>query len=264
MRSNMLVMNGGGSPEPTQEQRDADVALDLNDPNKAFASNVIKSTRAEKATATRLNNLNLTIAQGKIIDAVLETAINTDLPGPIRAIVGRDVFAESGREVMIPKGSRLIGAYNSSIARGQARVMIVWTRLIRPDGLDIEIDSPGIDALGRAGIKGIVDNKYTEMFSAAILTSLISIGTAVGADAITNEQGTTVQRTDGSTSTTGSAGATAAAGAVGTIGAVGRDVVNTFLDLRPTIVVDQGTRVNVFVNRDLSFPTTVLGTSFVQ
>ena len=113
---------------------------------------------------------------------MLETAINTDLPGTLRAIVSRDVFAESGKEVMIPKGSRIIGTYNTGISRGQRRVMIVWTRLIRPDGLDIEIGSPGVDSLGRAGVEGDVDNKYAEIFSAAILTSVVTIGAATAAE----------------------------------------------------------------------------------
>ncbi len=149
----------------------------------------------------------MTIAQGKIVDAVLETAVNTDLPGEMRAIVSRDVFAESGRQIMIPKGSRLIGTYNTSVARGQARVMIIWTRLIRPDGLDIAIGSGGVDALGRAGVEGSVDNKYAEIFSAAMLTSVLDIGVAVAVDALSN-QGSTTTNANGTTSS-GSAAAPA-------------------------------------------------------
>ncbi len=204
----------------------------------------------------------MTIAQGKIIHAVLETAINTDLPGTLRAIVSRDTYAETGREVMIPKGSRLIGTYSTGVLRGQKRVMVVWTRLIRPDGLDIDIGSPGTDALGRGGVPGLVDNKYAEIFSAAILTSVIAIGIAAGTDAIIDNPSTTTTG-GGSSTTTGSAGATAASGAVATLGSVSEDVVNTMLDLRPTITVDQGTLVNVFVNKDLTFPLAA-GSPFVE
>lgn len=262
----MLVLDGGKDNKTNADQRAASDALSASDPNSAFSNNVLRATKAEKATASRLNNLSITIAQGKIINAVLETAINTDLPGTLRAIISRDIYAESGREVMIPKGTRLIGTYNTGINRGQRRVLIVWTRLIRPDGLDIMIGSPGVDSLGRAGLEGHVDNKYSEIFSAAILSSVISIGAAVAADAATgnDDTTTTTQRTDGSSSTTGSSGSIAAASAVQNIGTVGKDIVNTMLDLKPTITVDQGTKINVFVNRDLSFPNGQFDSRFLE
>ena len=263
LRSNMLVLDGQANTAKAGEQRAAEDALKKNDPNSAFTDNVLKATKADIAAATRVSNLSTTILQGKIVNAVLETAVNTDLPGPLRAIVSRDVYAESGREVMIPKGSRLIGTYNTGVTRGQRRVLIVWTRLIRPDGLDIEIGSPGIDSLGRAGVEGLVDNKYSEVFSAALLTSVISIGAATAADALISSESTTTTNSNGTTSS-GGAGAAGAATAVENLGQVGRSIVDTALDLRPTITIDQGTRVNVFVNRDLVFPSAILDTPFIQ
>jgi len=260
----MMVMDGGKAGQTSDEKKAATDALDQSDPNKAFSSRVLKASTAEKTTATRLNNLNMTIAQGKIIDAVTETAINTDLPGTLRAIVSRDVYAESGREVMIPKGSRLVGTYNTGVQRGQNRVMIIWTRLIRPDGVDLEIGSPGIDPLGRAGVVGNVDNKYSEIFSAAILTSVLDIGVAVAVDALSNQNSTTTTTNSNGTTSTGSSAAPAGATAVGSIGSIGKDVVNTMLDLRPTLTVDQGTRINIFVNKDLSFPGSLVDKSFVE
>ncbi|MBV8939846.1 MAG: hypothetical protein JO089_08440, partial [Alphaproteobacteria bacterium] len=108
-----------------------------------------------------------------------------------------------------------------------------------------------------------VDNKYMETFSTAFLTSLISIGIAVGADSVVKGPNTTTVNVNGST-TTGSAGAAAAGQAVTTFGQVAQDVVNSMLDLRPTITVDQGTRINVFVNRDLMFPEDGPGAVFIQ
>lgn len=256
-------MNGGSAPAPTQASDAASNALGQADPNQAFTDSVLKATKAEKATATRLSNLSMTIAQGKIVNAILETAVNTDLPGTMRAIISRDVYAEAGRTVMIPKGSRLLGTYNTSVARGQRRVMVVWTRLIRPDGLDIAIGSPAVDSLGRSGVRGNVDNKYAEIFSAAILTSLITIGVAAGAEAVTDD-GSTTSNTDGSTTRSGGAGIAAGAEAVSNIGDISKDVIKGVIDQRPTITIDQGTRINVFVNRDLIFPNTVLDTTFVQ
>jgi type IV secretion system protein VirB10 len=263
MRSNIMVMDANSDSIKAGDSG-AESALDSADPNRAFASNAIKASRAPKVMATRLNNLSMTIAQGKIINAVLENAVNTDLPGNLRAIVSRDVYPEAGRSVLIPKGSRLIGTYNTGITRGQKRVMIVWTRLIRPDGLDIEIGSPAIDSLGRAGVEGFVDNKFTEIFSSALLTTALTIGAAKVSEQVVPGEGTTTNNTDGSSTSTSSPSAQAAADAVKNLGDIGKTVVENMIDLRPTITIDQGTRVNVFVNRDLTFPDTAGSSPFVH
>ena len=264
IRSNMLVLDNNGSKD-SSAMRAGGVS---NDPNSSFSDSVIRATTAEKAIATGLNNLNMTIAQGKIINAVLETAINTDLPGTLRAIVSRDTYAETGRGILIPKGTRLIGTYNTGITRGQNRVMIVWTRLIRPDGIDIMIGSPGVDQLGRAGLIGDVDNKLYDIFSAAILTTAITLGAAVGSDAIlpvkSGQQSSTTTNANGNTTTTATPAQQSAASAVSDFGSTAKQVVQRIVDIRPTITIDQGTLINVFVNRDLTFPNNLDGGMFVQ
>ncbi|MEK6745686.1 MAG: TrbI/VirB10 family protein [Pseudomonadota bacterium] len=264
IRSNMMVLDGGKSSSSSS----ARTASPTNDPNSTFADNVLKATTAEKAVATGLSNLNMTIAQGKIINAVLETAINTDLPGTLRAIVSRDTYAETGRTVLIPKGSRLIGTYNTGVLQGQNRVMIVWTRVIRPDGIDIMIGSPGVDELGRAGAAGHVDNKLFDIFSSAILTTIFTIAAAAGSDAIlpvqNGQSSTTTTNPNGNTTTTSSPAQQAAANAVTDFGNTGKQVVQRLVDVRPTITIDQGTLVNVFVNRDLTFPSNLDGGVFIQ
>lgn len=272
LRADMMVSGGSGKSATQKEQDDlritrsdnAEQMLAEDDPNVSYMRNVLRVTQAEKAGAARMTNLHTTIAQGKMIEAVLETAMNTDLPGMIRAIVSRDTYAEAGKIVLIPKGSRLIGSYNTSVFRGQQRVMVVWTRLIRPDGVDIMIGSPATDALGRAGVEGLVDNKYMESFSTAILTSIISLGVAYAADNVTEDRSTTSTSNEGTTTRTGSSGAGAAEEAVSNIGDVAKNVVRNNLDLRPTIVVDQGTRINVFVNRDLVFDSSVNNTGVFE
>jgi len=262
IRSNMLLIDGAVK---TTSARTSGGPVG-NDPNSAFADSVIRGTKAEKEDATVLNNLSMTIAQGKIINAVLEVAINTELPGNVRAIVSRDTYAESGRAILIPKGSRLIGTYNSGIIHGQSRVMIVWTRMIRPDGIDIMIGSPGIDNLGRAGVIGYTDNKFFDIFSGAILTTALTIGAAVGSEAVLpqkNGQSTTTTP-EGNQTTNTSPSQQAAGQAVNELGNTGKEVVQRIIDIRPTITLDQGTVVNVFVNRDLTFPGDVESGVFVQ
>ena len=241
------ALSGGGGK--TTEVND-------NDPNVGFADTFFNQKDTPFATARKLGDTARLITQGKIMEAVLETPINTDVPGMIRAIISRDIYAEAGRNILIPKGSRLIGTYNSFVIRGNKRVNVIWSRVIRPDGIDIMIRSPGTDQLGTAGIAGEVDNKYFEIFASAFLVSAINIAVGYGSDQLDPNKGksTTTTNTDGSTTTTSSATNDAAKGAVDLFGTAGTQLVSGFLNLKPTITIDQGTRVNVFVNRDLVFP----------
>ncbi len=250
LQSDMSIVKAGVLDRLVDDE-DERVELIGNDPNSAFAN---RNTTVGKRTAKRLGNLNMMIAQGKVIHAVLETAIDTQLPGQLRAIVSRDIFAESGKARLIPKGSRLIGSYNTELFRGQSRVFIIWTRVIRPDGIDVMIDSPGVDALGRTGLGGHVNSRYDEILGAAVLSSIVSLGVAAFA-----EDGLGV---DGSQQTTNSSGTTntespkdsAALQGVNTINTAMQGIISDLLDVRQGITVDQGTKVNVMVNKDLIFP----------
>src|SRR3989338_2580486 len=126
-----------------------------------------KSTVTVKTTF--VDNRQNVVAQGKLLTAVLETAINTELPGFVRAIVSRDVYGEAGNEVLISRGSRLFGSYSSEVVRGQGRVQINWTRLIRPDGIDLALSSSASDQFGRAGLQGDVDNRYGSIIAGSLL-----------------------------------------------------------------------------------------------
>jgi type IV secretion system protein VirB10 len=183
------------------------------------------------AQAGRIRNLDTTIQQGAVITAVLETAINSDLPGFARAVVSREVRSFDGSRVLVPRGSHIIGQYRSGIALGQSRVFVIWTRLIRPDGVTMELASAGTDALGRGGLEGDVDRHFMERFGGALLLSLVGIaGTAF---------------TDNNTQVViGSTQGAASAAAV----ALQQEVT-----ISPTIDVPAGTPLRIFVARDLDF-----------
>lgn len=208
--------------------------------------------------ATRIADLPHTIAQGKLLTAVLETAINTEVPGSVRAVVSRDVYGESGNEVLIPKGSRLFGSYSGKITRGQARVEIGWTRLIRPDGVDMSITFNASDQFGRAGISGDVDNRFSSVIANSMLTSILAVGGVAAAQSLlTNNTATTTTTnpTQGTTTTTGSATNQALYDVTKTIiDTVGQLMSNT-LDLTPVIRVPQGTKITVIVNSDITVPS---------
>ncbi|MEK6734195.1 MAG: TrbI/VirB10 family protein, partial [Pseudomonadota bacterium] len=150
MNSSIMVRSGAG---PSSANAGSSTILTQNPPS---------------ISATYIGDMQRVIAQGKVIDAVLETAINTDLPGTLRAVVSNDVFSESGKNVLIPRGSRLVGTYASNVTFGITRVQIAWSRVIRPDGIDIKIASPSIDNLGRTGTEGKVDDHTLRNLSTAL------------------------------------------------------------------------------------------------
>ena len=176
--------------------------------------------------------------QGAIIAGVLETAINSDLPGYVRAVVSRDVMGFDGRRVLIPSGSRLIGQYRSGLAAGQSRAFIVWTRLTRPDGVTVALGSPVTDPLGRAGLTGKVDSHFLKRFGSAILLSVVESGLGLlqrgGNDVV-------VRTADDAKSVAGIA--------------LQRDI-----NIPPTVKVAQGTTIRIFTARDLDFSGTDGGT----
>lgn len=221
-------------------------------------------TAAAQKLVTRIGNTGSVIAEGKVIDAVLETAINTDLPGSLRAVVSRDVYAEQGKKVLIPRGSRLIGSYAAEVQRGQQRINVAWSRVIMPNGYDIAIESPGIDQLGRSGVEGKVDNKYFEIFANAALVSSLNIAVASVADRLTKAQPitetkTTDNKNDTTDTRTGRSIDFATQDAVKSFGDTVKDVVRDSLKSKPTITVNQGTLLKVFVKRDLVFPVNYHG-----
>jgi len=187
----------------------------------------------EIAQARRMTGLDRLVPQGAIVGAVMETALNSDLPGFARAITSRDVRSFDGSTILIPAGSRVIGQYKSGIAQGASRVFVLWTRLIRPDGVSIELASPAVDDLGRGGIGGKVNRHFLQRFGGAILTSVISGGISAAAASLSG----------GSTVIVGSASQATGLASQATQSA----------DIPPTITTRQGATVRIFVARDLDF-----------
>ena len=119
---------------------------------------------------------------GTVIPGALITGIRSDLPGEITAQVTENVYdSPTGRSLLIPQGSRLIGSYDSQVAFGQSRVLLVWTRLIMPSGKSIVLErQPGADTAGYSGLEDEVDNHWGMLFKAAVLSTLLSVGSEAG------------------------------------------------------------------------------------
>jgi type IV secretory pathway VirB10-like protein len=173
---------------------------------------------------------------GSIIPAALITGLRSDLPGELVAQVTQDVRdSSSGRLVLIPQGARLIGQYDAQIAFGQSRALLVWSRLIMPNGHSIVLQrQPATDAEGYAGLEDEVDNHWGMLFKAAILSTVLSIGSEAGTKNGENNLAQAIRQ-----------------GASQSFSQVGEQVVGRSLNVQPTITIRPGFPVNVLVTRDL-------------
>lgn len=175
------------------------------------------------------------IMAGTVIPATLITAINSDLPGQIVGQVTEPVYdTVTGHTILIPQGSRIVGRYDSVVAYGQSRALVVWNRIIMPNGSSIRIENlPGVDGRGNAGLKDRVDNHSLRVFSAAALSSLISIGAELSDD--DDDQIARALRDatqDGASR-------------------VGEEIVRRGLNVQPTITVRPGWRFRILVHKDI-------------
>lgn len=270
LRAGQLVADGGGTASETRgANRNGSAALAADntedDPNRRFLARTGQAG-VNLSEATKNTRIDALVAQGTMIKGVLETAIQSDLAGMVRAIVSENVWSFDGRRILIPAGSRLIGEYRSGLSTGQTRVFIVWTRMLRSDGVSVQLGSTGTDALGRTGMTGIIDKHWVEKFGSAILLSLIG-GAAqfianLGQDSQSSQnQSSTIDPSTGQpVLVQGQPNQNALyARQIGTqqvsmtLSRIAEEALRDSINIPPTIHVDQGSRIMVFVRRDLDF-----------
>ncbi|ACI59589.1 conjugation TrbI family protein (plasmid) [Rhizobium leguminosarum bv. trifolii WSM2304] len=242
-------------------------------PSAAIDGNAVDSDRAflkamggqgvEVSVASQNRRTDAWIPQGTMIRGTLETAINSDLAGMVKGIVREDVYSFDGRRILIPAGSSLIGDYKSGVERGQERILIVWTRMIRGDGVSVQLGSYGTDRLGRSGMTGVVDRKYWERFGPPALMTLIGGATQYIAQlgqkpdrniTIINDSGSVTSIPQGNGDTSQDRARQIAAETIASgIQQLGTEAFQDSRNIRPTIHIPQGSDINVFVTRDLDF-----------
>jgi type IV secretion system protein VirB10 len=179
------------------------------------------------------------ISAGSVIAAALITGVNSDLPGLVLATVTEAVFdSASGRHLLIPQGSRLIGQYDSQVAFGQRRVLMVWNRLILPDATSIALDRlPGVDTGGYAGLEDQVDWHWGQILAGAALSTLVGVGAELAAPDRANGQSEVIVASRQSLQES--------------INQAGQELTRRRLDVAPTLTVRPGFPVRAIVNRDL-------------
>jgi type IV secretion system protein VirB10 len=238
-----LAQRGGGAaPGSGSASAPASARDDANrqDDKTAFADKV-RDTDFQLHATLQQPRSPYTLFAGTIMPCVMTQGINSDLPGQIGCMISQNVYdTVTGRYLLVPQGTKAFGTYDSRIAYGQERVLVVWTRLLRPDGSTLSLEGmPGIDLSGYAGLTGHVNNHYLRLLAGVVLGSVL---------------GASAQIAVGANSQNPSFAELAIQGAGQNINEAGQQITRKNLNIQPTIEVPPGGRLNIFATKDLILP----------
>lgn len=192
-----------------------------------------------KAMAVRAMDANLTIPKGGAIDCNMTTRVVTEISGFTSCMVSQNVYSANGRVLLIERMSEVQGEYGAVGQPGQRRVYVLWSRIRKPDGSTIDIASPSTDALGAAGIDGVVDNRWFERIGSAYMLSIFKdfLAASAASQAGPNNSGGTVLYQN----------------SLATSNSLAEKVLSQSINIKPVVYAHQGARVSIYVARDLDF-----------
>lgn len=229
--STLMVSKVPGSTAPTA--RAMPVAQD--DGQGALAS-LLTGTKTRTNSASMLPDRNFLLAKGAFIDCVLQTRLDSTVPGMTACVVTRNIYSDNGKVLLIERGSKVTGEYRSNMKQGQKRIFVLWTRITTQNGVAINLDSPGTDALGGAGVPGYVDTHFWERFGGAIMLSLIDDFARYASNQTSgNNQTFNLGNTSDSAQN------------------MAAEALRNTINIPPTLYINQGERVGIYVARDLDF-----------
>lgn len=207
-----------------------------SDPNAGFLNS---QEEIATARARKIPHPGLTVPAGEMIPATLETAINSELAGMVRAITTRDIYALSGDKLLIPKGSSLIGQFNSAVTQGQSRIFIVWNRVRLSNGVTVMLSSPSADMIGRSGqAADYIDRHFFERFGSGVLLSVLGMYSATSGVNGQDEYNSKSQYR---------------MNLANSFQQAANQSVLSDMQQKPTLQINQGAAINIFVARDLDF-----------
>ena len=198
----------------------------------------LQSTKFESSRASMLTNRNFLLTAGTMLDCTLVTALDSTLPGKTKCQLSRNIYSDNGKVLLLERGSIVEGEYRSGQMRqGMNRIFVLWTRVRTPRGVQVPLDSPGADELGRSGLSGWVETHFWKRYGSALMLSLVDD---------TAEYLVQKQRSQGgdSISFSGAGDATSQAAAI---------ALQNSINIPPTLNKNQGDIVNIYVARDLDF-----------
>ncbi|MDD3465166.1 MAG: type IV secretion system protein VirB10 [Candidatus Cloacimonetes bacterium] len=232
--SGLMANKGGGAGAGglTGAQR----AVSIPGPEGGGAlGGLLVGTKTRTNSATMLPDRNFLLAKGAFIDCALQTRLDSTVPGMTACTITRDIYSDNGKVLLLEAGSKVTGEYRANMKQGQARIFVLWTRITTPNGVAVNLDSPGSDALGGSGVPGYVDTHFWTRFGGAIMLSLV--------DDIARYASTRSSKNEtiypGNTSDSAQD--------------MAAEALKNTINIPPTLYVNQGDRVGIYVARDLDF-----------
>lgn len=196
----------------------------------------LEPMRLQPAYADRLGDRDYLITQGAMIDCILQTRLITTQAGMLTCLATNDTYSTNGKVKLIDRGTKFVGYQQGGISQGQARIFVVWSRLESPNGVIVNLDSPGTGALGEAGLGGYVDHHFWERFGSAIMLSIVGDFSAW----LSNRNNSNGDRVTFENTQQGATDAVS-------------KVLEHTIDIPPTLYKNQGERIGIMVARDLDF-----------
>ncbi|NRR30388.1 type IV secretion system protein VirB10 [Oxalobacteraceae bacterium] len=199
---------------------------------------MLPMTATPQARAANLGDRSYLLARGAFIPCVLETQLISNIPGNASCVLPQNIYSDDGKVLLMEKGSKVIGQYQSDVRAGDTRIAILWQRVKTTTGVVIDVDSPAANGVGAMGAEGVVDNHWPERIGAAFLLSLVD--DAIKIEVARHSQG------GGNTVVLPSA-------SIGTAKSLSEKVLDATINIPPTLYKNRGDRLMVYVNRDLWF-----------
>jgi len=198
---------------------------------------LLNPTQTDTRRASQLGNRNFLLAKGAFIDCALQTRLDSTVPGMTACVVTRNIYSDNGKVLLIERGSTMTGEYQSNMRQGMARIFVLWSRIKTPSGIVVDLDSPGADPLGGAGLPGYVDTHFWQRFGGALMLSLVD-DVARGLTSQMNSRG----NNQFNLNSTGDATQDMAA-----------EALKNTINIPPTLYKNQGEQIGIYVARDLDF-----------
>ncbi|EEI7351206.1 conjugal transfer protein TraF [Salmonella enterica] len=221
----------GGSQTPAKKEQQGDEG---SEGSSALAKELTPA-RLKGSRAGVMQNMSMTIAKGTMIPCGTSTELDTTVPGMVSCRVTRDVYSLDGLVKLIDKGAFVTGQMNGGLKNGQARVFVLWERVVNPDGTFVNLDSAGTNSLGSSGVPGQVDSHFWDRFEGAVFISVLSDTLQAGVAAAQNGNNIQFSNTQNNSQELAS------------------EALRATINIPPTLYDQQGDAISIYVVRDLDF-----------